>query len=274
MSDAALPRSLVLVGAGKMGGAMLEGWLKVGLVPQGVTVLDPRPSDEMTALCSRHGIALNPAEPAREPEALVLATKPQMLDTAAEAVGRLVGPETLVVSILAGKTMGNLRARLPGARAVVRAMPNLPASIGRGATGAAASPEVTPAQRQMADALLRANGIVEWVGSEDLIDAVTAVSGSGPAYVFYLVECLAEAGVAAGLPQDLATRLARQTITGAGELLFQSDLTPATLRQNVTSPGGTTAAALAILMADEGGLRSLMSEAVAAAKQRAEDLSG
>jgi pyrroline-5-carboxylate reductase len=126
----------------------------------------------------------------------------------------------------------------------------------------------------MADALLRANGIVEWVGSEDLIDAVTAVSGSGPAYVFYLVECLAEAGVAAGLPQDLATRLARQTITGAGELLFQSDLTPATLRQNVTSPGGTTAAALAILMADEGGLRSLMSEAVAAAKQRAEDLSG
>ena len=274
MSDATLPQSLILVGAGKMGGAMLEGWLKVGLQPQGLTVLDPRPSEAMTALCSDRGIALNPAKAAAAPDVMVLATKPQMLDDAAASVNELLGPKTLVISILAGKTMGNLRSRLPGAGALIRAMPNLPASIGRGATGAAASAEVTPAQRAMADTLLRANGLVEWVASEDLIDAVTAVSGSGPAYVFHLVECLAEAGVAAGLPQDLAERLARQTVTGAGELLFQSDLSPATLRQNVTSPGGTTAAALTVLMAEEGGLEDLMRQAVAAAKQRAAELSG
>jgi pyrroline-5-carboxylate reductase len=153
-------------------------------------------------------------------------------------------------------------------------MPNLPASIGRGATGAAASPEVSEGQRLMADALLSSNGIVEWLGSEDLIDAVTALSGSGPAYVFHLVECLAEAGTAAGLPPDLAQRLARATVTGAGELLFQSDLPPATLRQNVTSPGGTTAAALEVLMREEQGLKALMQEAVAAAKRRAGELSG
>ena len=142
-----------------------------------------------------------------------------------------------------------------------------------GATGAAASAEVSEAQRLVADALLRCVGIVEWLDSEDLIDAVTAVSGSGPAYVFHLVECLAEAGVAAGLPAELAGRLARATVTGAGELLFQSDLAPETLRQNVTSPGGTTAAALEILMG-ETGLKPLMREAVAAAKRRAGELSG
>ncbi|HEX2553658.1 MAG TPA: pyrroline-5-carboxylate reductase [Microvirga sp.] len=274
MTAASLPRTLVLVGAGKMGGAMLEGWLGVGLDPAGVTVIDPHVSDDMAGLCRAKGIALNPAEPKGSPEVVVLATKPQMLDAAAPAVDRILGPNTLLVSILAGKTAANLRARLPRARAVVRAMPNLPASIGRGATGAAASPEVSDAQRAVADTLLRCNGIVEWVASEDLIDAVTAVSGSGPAYVFHLVECLAEAGVAAGLPADLAARLARATIEGAGELLFRSDLSPATLRQNVTSPAGTTAAALEILMADRGGMRDLMRDAVAAAKRRAEELAG
>jgi pyrroline-5-carboxylate reductase len=274
MPDATLPRTLVLVGAGKMGGAMLEGWLGVGLDPRGVTVIDPKVSDAMAELCRAKGIALNPEDPAAAPEVLVLATKPQSLDDAAGAVDRFVGPETLVVSILAGKTVADLRARLPRARAVVRAMPNLPASIGRGATGAAASPEVSEAQRQVADTLLRCNGVVEWVASEDLIDAVTALSGSGPAYVFHLVECLAEAGVAAGLPADLAARLARATVEGAGELLFRSDLSPATLRQNVTSPGGTTAAALQVLMADQGGMRDLMREAVAAAKRRAQELAG
>jgi pyrroline-5-carboxylate reductase len=269
-----LPKSLVLVGAGKMGGAMLEGWLKVGLEPAAVTVVDPRPSDDMAALCRQSGVALNPDEPKREPDALVLATKPQVLDDAASSVNGLIGPGTLVVSILAGKTIGDLRARLPKARAIVRAMPNLPASIGRGATGAAASPEVGEDQRLLADALLRANGIVEWLPSESLIDAVTAVSGSGPAYVFHLVECLAEAGVAAGLPPELAARLARATVSGAGELLYRSDLPPGTLRQNVTSPGGTTAAALEVLMAEAGGLKALMREAVAAAKRRAEELAG
>jgi pyrroline-5-carboxylate reductase len=269
-----LPASLILVGAGKMGGAMLEGWLKVGMNPAGVTVLDPRPSAEAAALCREQGVGMNPGRPAREPEALVLATKPQMLDEAAAAVNGLLGPGTLVVSILAGKTIGDLRLRLPRARAVVRAMPNLPASIGRGATGAVASPEVGEGQRLLADALLRSNGIVEWLPSEDLIDAVTALSGSGPAYVFHLAECLADAGVAAGLPADLAGRLARATVTGAGELLHRSDLSPATLRENVTSPGGTTAAALQVLMADPGGLKALMRDAVAAAKRRAKELAG
>ncbi len=256
-----------------MGGSMLEGWLAVGMKPEGVTVIDPRPSDQMVRFCEGRGVALNPAHPSA-PEVLVLAIKPQMLDQAAPGLNGLVGPQTLIVSILAGKTMGDLRSRLPGATAIVRAMPNLPASIGRGATGAAASPEVTDAQRRMADALLRSNGIVEWLDTEDLIDAVTALSGSGPAYVFHLVECLAEAGAAAGLPAELAERLARATVTGAGELLFQSDLSPATLRQNVTSPGGTTAAALEVLMAEENGLKALMREAVAAAKRRAGELSG
>lgn len=268
-----LPSSLILVGAGKMGGSMLEGWLKVGIRPQGVTVIDPRPSDEMTRFCQEQGIALNPASPVA-PEVLVLAIKPQMLDEAAAAVNACLGPRTLIISILAGKTIGDLRSRLPAAGAIVRAMPNLPASIGRGATGAAVNERVGEEQRLTADALLASNGIVEWLPSEDLIDAVTAVSGSGPAYVFHLVECLTDAGAAAGLPPDLAQRLARATVTGAGELLFQSDLPPATLRQNVTSPGGTTAAALEVLMRDPDGMRALMREAVAAAKRRAEELAG
>jgi len=256
-----------------MGGSMLEGWLKVGMNPQGVAVLDPRPSEAMVRFCAERGIALNPASPAA-PDVLVLAIKPQMLEEAAPALNGCLGPQTLVISILAGKTIGDLRSRLPASGAIVRAMPNLPASIGRGATGAAANDQVSEEQRLMADALLASNGIVEWLPSEDLIDAVTAVSGSGPAYVFHLVECLAEAGAAAGLPRELAERLARATVTGAGELLFQSDLTPATLRQNVTSPGGTTAAALEVLMRDPNGLKALMREAVAAAKRRAEELAG
>jgi len=268
-----LPSSLILVGAGKMGGSMLEGWLKVGMKPSGVTVIDPHPSADMTRLCSGKGIALNPASPAPA-EVLVLAIKPQMLDEAAPALNGYLGPEALIISILAGKTIGDLKGRLPAATAIVRAMPNLPASIGRGATGAAANEQVSERQRLVANALLSSNGIVEWLPSEDLIDAVTAVSGSGPAYVFHLVECLAEAGTAAGLPPELAQRLARATVTGAGELLFRSDLAPATLRQNVTSPGGTTAAALEVLMRDPGGLKDLMREAVAAAKRRAEELAG
>ncbi|WP_243371217.1 pyrroline-5-carboxylate reductase [Microvirga solisilvae] len=268
-----LPSSLILVGAGKMGGSMLEGWLKVGMKASGVTVVDPRPSEEMTRFCSGLGIALNPVQP-KPADVLVLAIKPQMLDDAANALNTYLGPQTLIISILAGKTIGDLKNRLPAASAIVRAMPNLPASIGRGATGAATNAEVSETQRLMADALLSSNGIVEWLPSEDLIDAVTALSGSGPAYVFHLVECLAEAGAAAGLPPDLAQRLARATVTGAGELLFQSDLPPATLRQNVTSPGGTTAAALDVLMHEPNGLKALMREAVAAAKRRAEELAG
>jgi pyrroline-5-carboxylate reductase len=273
-SPAVLPSSLVLVGAGKMGGALLEGWLAVGMPASAITVLDPHPSPELDRLCAERSLPLNlPVGDIRPPAVLVLAIKPQALDDAAPQLDRLLGPETLLVSILAGKTIADLRQRIPSARAIVRAMPNLPASVRRGATGAAASGEVDDVQKQIADALLASVGIVEWLESESLVDAVTAVSGSGPAYVFYLAECLAEAGAAAGLPPDLARRLARATVAGAGELLSQSNLAPDTLRRNVTSPGGTTAAALEVLMADPG-LGSLMREAVAAAKQRAEELAG
>jgi pyrroline-5-carboxylate reductase len=275
MSDQAriLPSSIILVGAGKMGGAMLEGWLGVGVPGSAIRVIDPRVSDDMKALCAERGIALNPERP--DPaEVVVLGIKPQALEAAAPAIAPLVGPGTLLVSILAGKTIGDLRGRIPGAGAIVRAMPNLPASIGRGATGAAASPEVSEVQRAMADTLLRSNGIVEWLPSEDLIDAVTAMSGGGPAYVFLLAEHLAAAGAAAGLPEDVARRLARATVSGAGELLARSNLPPETLRENVTSPGGTTAAALAVLMAEPGGAKDLVKDAVLAARRRAGELAG
>ena len=271
---AAMPASLVLVGAGKMGGAMLQGWLKLGLDPRGVSVLDPHATGEMQALCEAHGVAVNPVAAMPPAEVVVLAIKPQMLDAAAPGLQALLGPQTLLLSILAGKTSGDLAARLPSARAIARAMPNTPASVGRGITGAYANPAVTAAQRARADTLLRAIGRVEWVADEGLIDAVTAVSGSGPAYVFHLTECLAEAGVAAGLPPETAMRLARATVEGAGELMFQAPaMPPGELRRNVTSPAGTTAAALEVLMAPDG-LAPLMRRAVAAAKRRAGELAG
>jgi pyrroline-5-carboxylate reductase len=274
MSPTDLPSSLVLVGAGKMGGAMLQGWLALGLPPAAVSALDPFASQELIDLCAARGVALNPPLASLSPpQVLVLAVKPQMLDQAAPGIAPLVGSDTLVVSIMAGKTMGDIAARLP-ASAIVRAMPNTPAAVGRGVTGAAASAGVAPAQRAMADALLRAIGRVEWVADEALIDAVTAVSGSGPAYVFHMVEALAAAGEAVGLPADIAMRLARATVEGSGELMFREpDVSAAQLRKNVTSPGGTTAAALDVLMAPDG-LTQLMERAVAAARRRAGELSG
>ncbi|SIQ33455.1 MULTISPECIES: pyrroline-5-carboxylate reductase [unclassified Bosea (in: a-proteobacteria)] len=272
--SAPLPQSLVLIGAGKMGGAMLEGWLRIGIDPKAISLIDPKPSDEMVDLAAEKGMLLNPSAKEIKPaEVVVLATKPQMLDTAAPAVQAFIHPKTLLISILAGKTIGDLSARLPGASAIIRAMPNLPASVQRGATAATPGKGVSSAQMALADALLSSIGKVEWLDNEGLIDAVTAVSGSGPAYVFHMVECLAKAGTEAGLPPDVAERLARATVEGAGELLFQSPLPPATLRQNVTSPGGTTAAALEVLMAQDG-LGPLMGRAVAAAKRRAGELSG
>ncbi|KQO69420.1 pyrroline-5-carboxylate reductase [Methylobacterium sp. Leaf102] len=267
-----LPASLTLVGAGKMGGAMLAGWLAGGLDAARTTVLDPHPSPEVEALCATRGLALNPATvPASD--ALVLAMKPQGLDTAAPMLAGLADARTLVVSILAGKTIADLQARLPRVRAIVRAMPNLPASIGRGATGAVASAGTEPSRRVEAEALLASVGSVEWLDDEGLLDALTAVSGSGPAYVFLLAEAMAQAGVAAGLPADMAARLARATVAGAGALLDATDRDAGLLRQDVTSPGGTTAAALAVLMRD-GGVSDLLREAVAAGRHRAGELSG
>lgn len=260
---------LVLAGAGKMGGAMLSGWLARGLDASRVVVIEPHPSDEISALSTK-GVRLNP--PAKEVGAaatLVVALKPQTFREAGAMLKSFAGPSTLVVSIMAGTTIAGIEAVCAGS--VVRAMPNTPAAIGRGITVAVAAKNVSAAQRAVADALLRATGSVEWVDDENLMDAVTAVSGSGPAYLFLLAEELARAGVAAGLPAELATKLARETVAGSGELLHRSDAPSATLRQNVTSPGGTTAAALEVLMGPDG-MQSLLTRAVAAATKRSKQL--
>jgi len=261
--------TLVLVGAGKMGGAMLEGWLALGLDPATVVVREPQPSAEIAALAKR-GVRIN--EPAANASVLVIAIKPQEAASVVPALQPLAGENTLVVSIMAGKTLGFLQSALPGI-AIVRAMPNTPAAIGRGITVAVPNARVSQDQRALAGQLLGAVGAVEWVEDEGLLDAVTAVSGSGPAYVFLLAESLARAGTAAGLPADLAARLARATVSGSGELLHRSPQEAATLRANVTSRGGTTAAALSVLMADDG-LDPLMEKAIAAATKRSKELAG
>jgi pyrroline-5-carboxylate reductase len=258
-----------LAGAGKMGGALLLGWLGGGLEAGRIVVIEPHPSDEINMLV-RMGIRLNPpAKDAGMIDTLVVAVKPQSFREAGAALKQLIGPSALVVSIMAGTTIASISEVCGGA--VVRAMPNTPAAIGRGITVAVAANDVSAAQRAVADALLRATGSVEWIDDEQLMDAVTAVSGSGPAYVFLLAEELARAGVEAGLPVELATKLARETVAGSGELLHRSELASATLRQNVTSPGGTTAAALEVLMAPDG-LQPLLTRAVLAATRRSKEL--
>jgi pyrroline-5-carboxylate reductase len=261
---------LLLVGAGKMGHALLEGWLGLGLEPRRILVFEPQPAPDLAALAAR-GLRLNPPHgEARGAAAIVIAVKPQIADAVVPPLAPLVGSASVAISIMAGKTLHALEQALPGA-AIVRAMPNTPAAVGRGMTVAVANQRVATAQRELAHALLSATGVVEWISEEALMDAVTAVSGSGPAYVFLLAEALALAGIDAGLPPDLAAKLARETVAGSGELLHRSALDPATLRKNVTSPGGTTEAALAVLMGAEG-LTSLMTEAVAAATRRSRAL--
>jgi pyrroline-5-carboxylate reductase len=261
--------TIVLAGAGRMGGAMLTGWLAQGLEAKRVVVIEPSPSPEIGALAKK-GVRLNPAaKDIGDIAALVIAVKPQSFREAGAALKPLTAASTLVVSIMAGTPIALLEQVCGGS--VVRAMPNTPAAIGRGITVAVAAKKVSTTQRAIADALLRAIGSVEWVEDEGLMDAVTAVSGSGPAYIFLLAEELARAGVAAGLPEALATKLARETVAGSGELLHRSDLASATLRQNVTSPGGTTAAALEVLMGKDG-LQQLMTRAVAAATARSKEL--
>ena len=267
-----LSGSLVLLGAGKMGGALLDGWLRAGLPPTKLAVIEPHPSAGISALAAR-GVQINPdLAGLKEIAAIVIAVKPQTAPEAVPTVESLVGPDTVVVSIMAGRPLQFLTSALKGANALVRAMPNTPAAIGRGIT-VAVPLRTSERQRDLAHRLLSATGTVLWVDDEALMDAVTAMSGSGPAYVFLLAEALAQAGIASGLPQPLAEQLARETISGAGELLHHSALDAATLRENVTSPGGTTAAALDVLMRDDG-LAALMKEAVAAATARSRKLAG
>ena len=266
-----LPGPIVLIGAGNMGGAMALGWMKSGIAASSIIAADPNPPEAMKSRFGKAGLSIVSAAPANLKAGVIfVAVKPQVMGDVLPAYRTLIGPDTIVISIAAGKPLAFLEAQL-GEAAMVRAMPNTPAMIGRGVTGAFANGRVSEAQRKLVHSLLEVSGPVEWVESESLIDAVTALSGSGPAYVFYLVECMAEAGRKLGLPADLAMRLARATVSGAGELLHQSPDDAAILRKNVTSPGGTTAAALDVLMA-EGGMQPLFDAAIKAARDRAEEL--
>jgi pyrroline-5-carboxylate reductase len=263
---------LVIVGAGKMGGALLEGWLRLGLDPKTVAVFEPQPASQISALGGR-GLQINPnTNSLTNVEAVVVAVKPQAATEALPALASMIGAATVVVSIMAGRTIRSIASALGRPCALVRAMPNTPAAIGRGITVAVAR-GANDSQRDLAHRLLSAAGAVEWIEDEALMDAVTAVSGSGPAYVFLLAEALAQAGVAAGLPPALAAKLARETVSGSGELLHRETAEASVLRQNVTSPGGTTAAALEVLMGKDG-LAALMTSAVAAATRRSRELAG
>ncbi len=261
---------LLLVGAGKMGGALLEGWLRQGLDPAHVFVRDPAPPPEVAVLIARHGIEI--AKLPAKPSTIVIAVKPQLVDETLATLAPHIGKGTVILSIAAGRTLASLAKPLPKGTAIVRAMPNTAAAIGHSMTVACANDAVSRDQALECSALLEAVGQVMWIDDESLMDAVTAVSGSGPAYVFLLAECLAEAGREAGLDAELANELARATVSGAGALLGHSDLSAAKLRENVTSPKGTTAAALEALMG-KGGFKELLTRAVAAAAKRSRELS-
>jgi pyrroline-5-carboxylate reductase len=263
--------TILLVGAGKMGSALLEGWVALGLQPGSLMVIEPNPSAAVGALVGK-GLRLNPVENPDDVAALVLAVKPQVAPEVTQTLTPFLGAATVVISIMAGRTLRFLESSFPHA-AVVRAMPNTPASIGCGVTVAVPNPRVSGEQRALVNGLLSAVGAVEWIDDEALMDAVTALSGSGPAYIFLLAEAMARAGAAAGLSPALASALARATVAGSGELLRRSPLDAASLRENVTSPGGTTAAALEVLMG-RSGLQELMTKAIAAAARRSRELAG
>ncbi len=270
---------LLLVGCGKMGGAMLAGWLEQGVAPAEVTVVEPHAASADAA----RGVGVAVVADAGElpdglgPDVVILAVKPQNMDEVAPAYAGYLGANAstgaVALSIAAGKTIADFERYFGAQAAIVRSMPNTPAAVGRGMLVACPNGNVDAAMRGRCDQLLAAVGEVAWIDDETLMDAVTAVSGSGPAYVFLLIECLEEAGRAAGLPADLARTLALATVAGSGELARQAAEEPATLRRNVTSPGGTTAAALEVLMADDA-MQRLLTEAVAAATRRSRELAG
>jgi pyrroline-5-carboxylate reductase len=263
---------LLLVGCGKMGSALLEGWLAGGVAAADIVVVEPAAGGALSEPSPR--FVAEPAVIGRDfaPTVVIFAIKPQMMDEAAPLYARYAGTGTVFLSIAAGKTIGGFEATLGEGAAIVRAMPNTPAAIGRGISVACPNANVSDEQRDLCGELLSAVGEVAWVEDEALLDPVTAVSGSGPAYVFLLTEAMAAAGVSVGLPDDLAMQLARATVAGAGELMRQSGEAASQLRVNVTSPGGTTQAALEVLMAEGDGLAELMTRAVEAAARRSREL--
>jgi len=264
--------SILLVGCGKMGHAMLGGWIKEGIAPAAIMVVDPHAADLPDGVNHVTGFDALPA--AADAEVVVLAVKPQVMADVAAPYAKLAKPETVFFTVAAGKPLDFYTGILGAEARVVRAMPNTPAAIGRGMTVLYAGPGVTEAQKARCETLAKGVGATAWVEDERHMDAVTAVSGSGPAYVFHMVEAMADAGVALGLDKDLAMQLAREAVAGAGELLARSADSAAKLRENVTSPGGTTAAALEVLMDEAEGLRPLMRRACEANVRRSRELAG
>lgn len=266
---------ILLVGCGKMGGALLDGWLAHGLPPADVAVVEPD-ADTLERLRVNHGIFQGVVDPEQLPEgtvfrAVILAVKPQAMAKTLPTYRDLVGPETVVLSIAAGTPIATFAEAFGDQVAIVRAMPNTPAAIRRGASALVANPIASEAQRGLCESLMTAVGAVHWIDDEAQMHAITAMSGGGPAYVFLLIEALTQAGVANGLPKELARPLARETVVGSCLLAASSPDEPETLRKNVTSPGGTTEAALAVLMADDG-LQPLLERAIAAGAARSQEL--
>lgn len=266
-------RPFLIVGAGKMGGAMLAGWFANDVDPTSIVVCDPNPSPEIRSLLEDNGVQLVSVVPEGLSAGIVLiAVKPQMMGAVLPNLKSAVKPDTLVLSVAAGTPVSEFSS-IFGECPIARCMPNTPALVKRGITAVFPNERVSAPQKETIGSLLSAVGKVVWLTDEDQIDQVTGVSGSGPAYVFYLAEAMAKAGVEAGLPEELALELAVSTVCGAGELMFQTSEHPSVLRQNVTSPNGTTAAALDVLMADDG-VQPVMSKAVEAAVKRARELAG
>ena len=269
-----MDQKFLLVGCGKMGSALLCGWLGRDVKPDAVMVVEPF---DTGTLNQQFGVTVikevAELEKTYQPDVVAFAVKPQGMAAIVPDYARFVLPATVFLSIAAGRPIAFFEEHLGGRAAIVRSMPNTPAAVGRGITVACGNAHMSDDQRLICHALLEAVGEVAWVDDENLLDPVTAVSGSGPAYVFLLIETLAQAGVAAGLKPGLAEKLARATVTGSGELAHLSSDPAATLRQNVTSPGGTTAAALDVLMAEDG-MRELMTRAVDAATKRSRELAG
>ncbi|MCW5771725.1 MAG: pyrroline-5-carboxylate reductase [Rhodospirillaceae bacterium] len=267
---------VLLVGCGKMGGALLNGWIEAGRAPHSICIVEPDDvafANTVASLPDGIGHVKSPHDlsGAYRPSVVVLAVKPQIMDEVAPSFRRFAQEGAAILSIAAGRTIDYFQDALGKRAAIVRAMPNTPASIGRGISAAIANAYVTAEHHALCNELLTAVGEVVWVRDEEQMDAVTAVSGSGPAYVFLLAECMAKAGEEAGLPPALAAQLARATVAGAGAMLLVSPEEPGKLRKNVTSPGGTTEAALKVLMAPDG-LAPLLVKAVAAAAKRSHEL--
>jgi len=263
---------ILLVGCGRMGSALLKGWLAGGV--KSIAVVEPKPSAQLKALAKKKSISLSaaPSQVRGKPSVCVVAIKPQVLKGEAATLAGFAVDGALMISIAAGTSVAAMTKAWGRKARIIRAMPNTPGAIGAGITGLFAAKGVTASDKKRAVSLLAALGETEWVSKENLIDSVTAVSGSGPAYLFLMAEALTEAGVAEGLPRAQAEKFARATVAGAGALLAADKSSASALREAVTSPGGTTAAALSVLMATDG-LPALMKRAVRAAKKRAEELS-